>query len=91
MDWGLENEDVGTNFAAVFAVAWPSLWVNHLNASEGYSGGNTITVIGEITLISLIKQFEEGPGIKVVYETFDSNESMLVKIQQGHFCMMCTV
>lgn len=31
----------------------------------------------------LIDQFEEESGIKVVYQTFDSNEAMLTKIEQG--------
>ena len=31
----------------------------------------------------LIKQFEKETGIKVVYETFDSNEAMMTKIEQG--------
>ncbi|RLK63893.1 extracellular solute-binding protein [Atopobacter sp. AH10] len=32
---------------------------------------------------SLIKQFEKEYGYHVVYETFDSNESMITKIRQG--------
>ena len=28
-------------------------------------------------------QFEEETGIKVIYETFDSNEAMMTKIEQG--------
>lgn len=37
---------------------------------------------GEYIDPSLLKQFEEETGIRVVYETFDSNEAMLVKLKQ---------
>ncbi|CAD2077234.1 ABC transporter substrate-binding protein [Phocicoccus pinnipedialis] len=37
---------------------------------------------GEYIDPELIKQFTEETGIRVVYETFDSNEAMLVKIKQ---------
>ena len=59
--------------------------VNYLNTSEGYAGRNTITVFnwGDYIDPELIKQFEKETGIKVILETFDSNEAMLVKIQQG--------
>ncbi|WP_033827026.1 ABC transporter substrate-binding protein [Bacillus andreraoultii] len=73
-------------FAAVFIVSFVLIFlVNHLNASQGYAGGNTITVYnwGEYIDPALIKQFEKETGIKVIYETFDSNEAMMVKIQQG--------
>ena len=32
---------------------------------------------------TLIEKFEKETGIKVIYETFDSNEAMLTKIEQG--------
>ena len=32
---------------------------------------------------NLIAKFEEETGIKVIYETFDSNEAMMTKIAQG--------
>lgn len=54
--------------------------------STGSAGGaGVITVYnwGEYIDPDLIKQFTEETGIKVIYETFDSNEAMLVKIQQG--------
>src|SRR5690606_35200089 len=46
---------------------------------------NTITVFnwGDYIDMDLVEQFEEETGITVIYETFDSNESMLTKIQQG--------
>lgn len=56
-----------------------------LNASESRGGAGSITVYnwGEYVDPSLLKQFTEETGIRVVYETFDSNEAMMTKIQQG--------
>ena len=60
-------------------------WISQLNSTEGYSSGNTLTIFnwGDYIDETLIEKFEEETGIKVVYETFDSNEAMLTKIQQG--------
>ncbi|MCK6258220.1 ABC transporter substrate-binding protein [Fictibacillus sp. KIGAM418] len=59
--------------------------VSELNNSEGYSGRNTLTIYnwGDYIDPQLIKRFEKENGIKVIYETFDSNEAMLTKIEQG--------
>ncbi|PKG23656.1 ABC transporter substrate-binding protein [Niallia nealsonii] len=59
--------------------------VDKLNSSSGYKSGNTLTVYnwGDYIDADLIKKFEKETGIKVVYETFDSNEAMMTKIQQG--------
>ncbi|MDY0404333.1 ABC transporter substrate-binding protein [Virgibacillus sp. 179-BFC.A HS] len=59
--------------------------VHWLNNDQGYAGDKTLTVYnwGDYIDTDLIKQFEKETGIKVVYETFDSNEAMLTKIQQG--------
>ncbi|MBL4951506.1 ABC transporter substrate-binding protein [Neobacillus sp. YIM B02564] len=59
--------------------------VSSLNTSQGYSGANTLTVFnwGDYIDEDLIKQFEKQTGIKVIYETFDSNEAMMTKIEQG--------
>lgn len=73
-------------FILVFAVSFGLLfWIDRLNASEGYSGGNTITVYnwGDYIDPDLIKKFEKESGYKVIYQTFDSNEAMLTKIEQG--------
>ncbi len=73
-------------FIAVLVVSIALLLViSKLNASQGYSGGNTLTIFnwGDYIDPDLIKQFEEETGVKVIYETFDSNEAMLTKIQQG--------
>ncbi|MFD1852070.1 ABC transporter substrate-binding protein [Oceanobacillus bengalensis] len=59
--------------------------INRLNASAGYSGDNTLTVYnwGDYIDEELIEQFEEETGITIIYETFDSNEAMMTKIEQG--------
>ncbi|OCA83014.1 spermidine/putrescine ABC transporter substrate-binding protein [Bacillus sp. FJAT-27225] len=59
--------------------------ITRLNATEGYSGDNTLTVYnwGDYIDPDLIDRFEEETGISVVYETFDSNEAMMTKVQQG--------
>ncbi|WAA12499.1 ABC transporter substrate-binding protein [Fervidibacillus halotolerans] len=73
-------------FLAIFVISFLLiLLVNYLNKSEGYSGGNTITVYnwGDYIDPELLDRFEEETGMKVIYETFDSNEAMMTKIQQG--------
>src|SRR5690554_4944399 len=59
--------------------------INRLNAAQGYSGSETLTIFnwGDYIDMDLISQFEEETGLTVIYETFDSNEAMLTKIQQG--------
>lgn len=56
-----------------------------LSAGGGKSGKNTLTIFnwGEYIDPDLLKQFEKETGIHVIYETFDSNEAMMTKIQQG--------
>jgi len=56
-----------------------------LNASRNAGGAGVITVYnwGEYIDPDLIKQFESETGIRVIYETFDSNEAMLTKVGQG--------
>ena len=58
---------------------------NRLEAGGTQGSKDTITVFnwGEYIDPDLIKQFTEETGIKVIYETFDSNEAMMTKIQQG--------
>jgi spermidine/putrescine transport system substrate-binding protein len=59
--------------------------IHQLNSSQGYSGENTLTIYnwGDYIDDDLIKRFEKETGIKVIYETFDSNEAMMTKIEQG--------
>ncbi|MFD1206829.1 MULTISPECIES: ABC transporter substrate-binding protein [Sporosarcina] len=61
------------------------LFINAELNESGKSGKDTITVYnwGEYIDPDLLKQFEEETGIKVIYETFDSNEGMMGKIEQG--------
>jgi len=56
-----------------------------LSAGGGKSGKNTLTIFnwGEYIDPDLLKEFEKETGIHVIYETFDSNEAMMTKIQQG--------
>jgi spermidine/putrescine transport system substrate-binding protein len=59
--------------------------ISQLNATQGYSKGNTLTIYnwGDYIDPELIDKFEEETGIKVIYQTFDSNEAMMTKIEQG--------
>lgn len=73
-------------FLTVLIVSFALIYLNaQLNSSQGFTSGNTITVFnwGDYADSDLIAQFEEETGIKVIYQTFDSNEAMLTKIQQG--------
>lgn len=56
-----------------------------MNREQGYAGGNTLTIYnwGDYIDPDLIKKFEKETGIKVIYQTFDSNEAMMTKIEQG--------
>lgn len=58
---------------------------DRLNEGGGSAGKNSITVYnwGEYIDPDLLKQFTAETGIKVVYETFDSNEGMMGKVEQG--------
>lgn len=70
----------------VLIVSFVLLYIVHrLNTAQGYTGENTITVYnwGDYIDPELLVQFEDETGIKVIYETFDSNEAMLTKIEQG--------
>lgn len=56
-----------------------------LEKSSGMSGADTLTIYnwGDYIDPDLLKKFEKESGYKVNYETFDSNEAMFTKIQQG--------
>ncbi|RKP51373.1 extracellular solute-binding protein [Cohnella endophytica] len=73
-------------FIAVFIVAGGLMYfTSYLNSSEGYSGSNTLTIYnwGDYVDPELIAEFEKESGLKVIYQTFDSNEAMMTKISQG--------
>ncbi|WEG73418.1 ABC transporter substrate-binding protein [Vagococcus intermedius] len=58
---------------------------HQLEKAQGFSGNNTLTIYnwGDYIDPTLLKKFEEETDYKVSYETFDSNEAMFTKIQQG--------
>jgi spermidine/putrescine transport system substrate-binding protein len=73
-------------FVVVFVVSFGLIYLTaYLNDSEGYSGDNTLTIYnwGDYVDPELLERFEEETGIKVIYQTFDSNEAMMTKIGQG--------
>ncbi|MGE6613781.1 ABC transporter substrate-binding protein [Peribacillus sp. NPDC076916] len=59
--------------------------ISRLNSSQGFTSSNTLTIYnwGDYIDTDLIDRFEKETGIKVIYETFDSNEAMMTKIEQG--------
>lgn len=59
--------------------------ISRLNSAQGFTSSNTLTIYnwGDYIDTDLIDRFEEETGIKVIYETFDSNEAMMTKIEQG--------
>ncbi|MBP1047779.1 ABC transporter substrate-binding protein [Enterococcus sp. BWM-S5] len=61
------------------------LGVGQLERASGMAGADTLTIYnwGDYIDPQLIKEFEKETGYKVNYETFDSNEAMFTKIQQG--------
>ena len=75
--------------AAVLAALALMLVTTSLNSSQGYAGGNTIILYnwGDYIDPDLLDEFYEETGIKVVLQTFDSNEAMLTKLSHGgtHF------
>jgi spermidine/putrescine transport system substrate-binding protein len=68
--------------AAAFALVGAS---SYLNSSNGYSGADALTVYnwGDYIDPDLLSKFQRETGIRVIYETFDSNEAMLTKIAHG--------
>ncbi|MCG6180197.1 extracellular solute-binding protein, partial [Anoxybacillus sp. LAT_33] len=73
-------------FLLVWLIAFSLLYVTKMiESSEGYGGNNTLTIYnwGDYIDPALIKKFEKETGLKVIYQTFDSNEAMMTKISQG--------
>jgi spermidine/putrescine transport system substrate-binding protein len=60
-------------------------FISQLNSTQGYSSGSTLTIYnwGDYIDPELIDKFEKESGVKVIYQTFDSNEAMMTKIEQG--------
>lgn len=59
--------------------------VQILEKSTGMSGAKVVNIYnwGDYIAPELIDRFEKESGYKVNYDTFDSNEAMFTKIQQG--------
>ncbi|PIO83850.1 spermidine/putrescine ABC transporter substrate-binding protein [Loigolactobacillus backii] len=58
---------------------------SHLQKAQGLTSSDTLTLYnwGDYIDPQLIKKFQHETGYKVRVETFDSNEAMFTKIQQG--------
>lgn len=76
---------INLSIAIIIACAALFLIADRLESSGSKGSKDTITVYnwGDYIDPDLLKQFTEETGIKVIYETFDSNEAMMTKIQQG--------
>ena len=57
----------------------------YITQSSSHSAEGTLTIYnwGDYIDPSLITAFEKEIGLQVIYETFDSNEAMYTKVQQG--------
>ncbi|GAA0476307.1 ABC transporter substrate-binding protein [Alkalibacterium indicireducens] len=57
----------------------------YIDQAQGTSGADVLHLYnwGDYIDSDLIEQFEKETGYRVVYETFDSNEAMYTKVQQG--------
>lgn len=77
--------------ALAIILATSLLWVGSIhferaqNAETGTNGNKVLNLYnwGDYIDPALITKFEKQTGIKVNYETFDSNEAMVTKIKQG--------
>lgn len=76
---------IQATIAILFVSALLFYAADALSAGGGKSGKDTLTIFnwGEYIDPDLLKEFEKETGIHVIYETFDSNEAMMTKIQQG--------
>ncbi|TCM92819.1 spermidine/putrescine transport system substrate-binding protein [Paenibacillus sp. BK033] len=73
-------------FIAVLIVSFGLMYLtSYLNSSAGYTGKDTLTIYnwGDYIDPELLDEFQKETGIKVIYQTFDSNEAMMTKIEQG--------
>ncbi|MCI1913939.1 MAG: ABC transporter substrate-binding protein [Schleiferilactobacillus harbinensis] len=71
--------------AIVAACLLLTVGIKRLESAQGDSSAKTLNLFnwGDYIDPALIKKFEKETGYQVNYETFDSNEAMLTKIQQG--------
>ena len=79
-------KEITRSVIAIILVCIALFFVNdYLNKSSGNASNDAITIYnwGEYIDPELLTQFEKESGYRVVYETFDSNEAMMTKIEQG--------
>lgn len=69
----------------ILIIACLALTAFNLERKSGNSGAKVLTIYnwGDYIDPALLKKFEKEYGYKVIYETFDSNEAMLTKVEQG--------
>lgn len=78
--------DIARVVVAIIVVCLVLFIINlQLDKTSGRSGNDSISVYnwGEYIDPEIVTQFEKETGINVVYETFDSNEAMMTKIENG--------
>lgn len=76
---------VKATIAIVIVCALLMYATKSLDSNSSKAGSDVLTVYnwGEYIDPTLLKKFEKETGIHVVYETFDSNEAMITKVEQG--------
>lgn len=77
---------LAATIALIAVIAGLIAWNHQLTAKQSTTSATKTLVIynwGDYIDPSLIKKFEKQTGYQVDYETFDSNEAMLTKIEQG--------
>lgn len=76
---------ISLTVAVLLVVLGLAVWSAELQKSQGATGDNTLNLYnwGDYIDPKLITKFEKETGYHVNYETFDSNEAMYTKIQQG--------
>lgn len=69
----------------ILIIACLALTAFNLEKKSGKSGAKVLTIYnwGDYIDPDLLKKFEKEYGYKVIYETFDSNEAMITKVEQG--------
>ncbi|NLK08996.1 MAG: ABC transporter substrate-binding protein [Firmicutes bacterium] len=70
-------------FVGALLVAFILIYITaHIDSLQGYSSADIITIYnwGDYLDPDLIAAFEEETGLKVIYQTFESNEAMMTKL-----------
>lgn len=78
---------IAATLALVAVIGGLIAWNHQLTAKQSAASSATKTLViynwGDYIDPSLITKFEKQTGYQVDYETFDSNEAMLTKLEQG--------